>query len=637
MRDDLFGELRGVLAHKPTTERFEQICRLLDDFGFEVGAVRYLEEQFARWPVEIRREPPSRWWKRFLADGWLAWLPLCNHLQIAKEQDRGLTVYERLAASPGLSRITSMEIAGGIDPLMERGMAVLSKSPHSRHLVSLQLGFGITAEQVHELLGAWYSEKLETLVISGYVEGAEVVPGIIADREASRHLRSLALHYLHSDAHIGASEEEKLELGRTYEPLARSPHLRGLEELSFVGEELTARQLEVFAREGVFEHILSLRLEDMTFPVAALHAIFTNLTGGSLRKLSLGCAFDEDDAELSWEGIELGELEHLSIERSIFPPAALGAICDAVSRSSTLKVLDCTSSSARDKHLRQVMSSDSLAHASLEQLWMRDCVLTPRALESLDPAVSWPALRYLDLARNRLGDEGVTALAHGLLDAPSLETLDLETTGLTDAGLAELSTSPLLSSVRRLKLGDNAITEEGWLALMRSPTLRELESFSLQYEEVSVRLMQALIESEAFARVTSIRFYCCWLEPGVMQLLAEAPALKRLERLQVEYQSLTEDDFMAFARTPSRPNLHHLHLALHNEFERPSSSQVICSDEVVMALLGGKFPLLERLYIPYHHLRDETLEVLLASRLLGSLVEGMVRDELEARAAKRSE
>ena len=82
-------------------------------------------------------------------------------------------------------------------------------------------------------------------------------------------------------------------------------------------------------------------------------------------------------------------------------------------------------------------------------------------------------VRELDLAHNRLGDDGVQALA----DAPSAEGLRglrLAGNGVTNDGLMALARSPRLTRLTTLDLANNPISDDGFRALLEMRSLRRL-------------------------------------------------------------------------------------------------------------------------------------------------------------------
>eukprot|EP01045_Picozoa_sp_COSAG04_P007510 COSAG04_NODE_394_length_15124_cov_10.557005_16_plen_382_part_00 len=109
--------------------------------------------------------------------------------------------------------------------------------------------------------------------------------------------------------------------------------------------------------------------------------------------------------------------------------------------------------------------------------------LTAAGVASLAPALRRPWREgglKLGLVDNPLGDAGVAALAKAL--PPTLESLDIDTTGCGDDGLVSLAAAlPALGRLTKLDCGYNAATARGWVALAGAlPSLPALESLVLE-------------------------------------------------------------------------------------------------------------------------------------------------------------
>lgn len=87
--------------------------------------------------------------------------------------------------------------------------------------------------------------------------------------------------------------------------------------------------------------------------------------------------------------------------------------------------------------------------------------------------VSW-----LDLADNKLGDQGVKELSECEL-LKNVQYLNLNNNQVGDKGLIFLSKSPYLVNLKHLHLKQNLIKGDGIIAIFQSSTLNNLQKFNI--------------------------------------------------------------------------------------------------------------------------------------------------------------
>lgn len=124
-------------------------------------------------------------------------------------------------------------------------------------------------------------------------------------------------------------------------------------------------------------------------------------------------------------------------------------------------------------------------------------------LHAADVLHACPRLESLDLASNPLGDAGIRSL----LDAPPharLRHLDLANIDMSDAGLEHLASSPLLAGLRSLSLAWNRCGDRAASALARSPQVRNLRTLDLTGWHLGYRGAIALAGSPHFASLRSL-------------------------------------------------------------------------------------------------------------------------------------
>ncbi|MBX2799778.1 MAG: TIGR02996 domain-containing protein [Myxococcales bacterium] len=116
--------------------------------------------------------------------------------------------------------------------------------------------------------------------------------------------------------------------------------------------------------------------------------------------------------------------------------------------------------------------------------------------EWMDPMPAGPPMKALTLRENALTDAGLLSL----LPDPKLAelcTLDLDTCELTAEGVAALASSPLWSSLRVLRLGNNTLTGLGD-ALATAPAPPHLHTLDLHNADLSPGDLRALADKRWF-------------------------------------------------------------------------------------------------------------------------------------------
>jgi Ran GTPase-activating protein (RanGAP) involved in mRNA processing and transport len=114
-------------------------------------------------------------------------------------------------------------------------------------------------------------------------------------------------------------------------------------------------------------------------------------------------------------------------------------------------------------------------------------------------------LTRLGMAQTSLGRAGVEMLAvHRSL--ARLVDLDLSDNGIPDGPtIGTLAQSPVLASLRRLALRDNAVDVEGIVALAQSPQLENLEVLDLSGNALSPAALRALREAPRWWKLRKLR------------------------------------------------------------------------------------------------------------------------------------
>jgi uncharacterized protein (TIGR02996 family) len=131
---------------------------------------------------------------------------------------------------------------------------------------------------------------------------------------------------------------------------------------------------------------------------------------------------------------------------------------------------------------------------TLRLLSLRHCSLSAQAMAALASAPTLIKLVAIDLAGNKIGDEGAAAIAASKYS--QLTCIDLGTNGITAKGVKALLAWPGLAKLAHLDLGDNPIGLEGAKALVACTTLKKCRKLTVPADpkhmpEEGLKLLQA--------------------------------------------------------------------------------------------------------------------------------------------------
>jgi hypothetical protein len=234
-------------------------------------------------------------------------------------------------------------------------------------------------------------------------------------------------------------------------------------------------------------------------PVLAASPMLAGLTDLSLG----GTGLDDRAAHALAGAAGSGRLTHLGLSRNRFSPAGLTALAS----SWSLVGLRSLALDRNELHL------DNLG--------------------ALLAAAKWDGLRTLVLSANPLGNEGAAALA-GWPGLVGLTRLDLSDTELTPVGLRRLLAALAGGRLTALDLSLNARLENAGLEeLSLSPVLGSLTELAIGNTEFTSRGLRAVAESVDSGRLAVLRFGDEVLLRDVVEVLAEARGLGRLRRLDL--------------------------------------------------------------------------------------------------------
>ncbi|MCE9566988.1 MAG: TIGR02996 domain-containing protein [Planctomycetes bacterium] len=233
--------------------------------------------------------------------------------------------------------------------------------------------------------------------------------------------------------------------------LGDSPNAKGLVELAFEHESITAEGLEALAMTDVFPKLESLELRaNEVAPPLIVDALAAARKPGTLGRLSLANnALAEADADHLFslpimhglQSLDLSDNKRLGVEGT-----------QALAASGALR------------GLRVLRLSNTLPGVP--------------GVRALTETGGFSGVRFLDLSENRLGPVAVKLIAESGA-ARGLRVLNLATNPVGDAGASAIANSRVFSGLLELNLGDAELTDAGAVALAESPYLGNLLRLNL--------------------------------------------------------------------------------------------------------------------------------------------------------------
>ncbi|XP_076007913.1 ran GTPase-activating protein 1b [Genypterus blacodes] len=309
----------------------------------------------------------------------------------------------------------------------------------------------------------------------------------------------------------------------------------GDEELSYKGRGLkldSEESVEELVRDIVqFRGLRALRLEGNTVGVEAAKAIAKALES------------KEELQRCHWSDMFTGRL------RSEIPMALRslgGALMSAGARLTELDLSDNAFGPDGVKGVEQLLKS-ATCH-SLRELRLNNCgmgigggkVLAEALMESHRRSAALGAplrLRVFIAGRNRLENEGASALAHAFQLLGSLEEVHMPQNGINHAGVVALASACRHNpALRVLNFNDNTFTKGGTLAMAQA--LRHLRNIQvINFGDCLVRsegaIALAAVLREALPVLKELNLSFCEITQtaalAVAQAVMDKPHLKRLD------------------------------------------------------------------------------------------------------------
>ncbi|KPP73440.1 ran GTPase-activating protein 1-like [Scleropages formosus] len=315
-------------------------------------------------------------------------------------------------------------------------------------------------------------------------------------------------------------------------------------ELSYKGRGLkfdNAQSVEELVKDVEnFQGLQALRLEGNTFGVEAAKAIAMALE----KKSQLECCY--------WSDVFTGRV------RAEIPPALTSLGSALMTAGAQLRVLDLSDNAFGPDGVKGIdaLLKSSVCH-TLQELRLNNCgmgigggkilaaALTVCYKES--SALGSPLkLKVFIAGRNRLENDGATALAHAFKMMGSLEEVHMPQNGITHPGVTALASAMEHNpQLRVLNLNDNTFTKKGAIAMAEAlKKLRNVQVINfgdcLVRSEGAMAIADALMEGLPILRELNLSFGEITQEAALV--IAQAVRDKaQLEKLDLNGNCLGEN------------------------------------------------------------------------------------------------
>lgn len=560
-----FGALRSLLQQPPSTQRWDDLCALLDECdhpGKAQEAFTYARAHLERWPDELRRLP-GRWLNRALKQDDLRGLELVRVIELPPSFGRLEALIERLESLPTPPQVHTLRCANhALSPGL---IAQLDASPCFSCLEALNL------ENIQQPRAD--DELVEAL-----------------GRCVTLRLKTLRLDGIRSD-------------GSAWRALALSPAFRGLERLSLSDADFDDRALWRWLGSENFKQLRALDLSETPLSDEGIKLCLNSQVLPQLHELKLwGCFGAEGDA-LARVILDQAPraLTHLNLEATGLSDAGLALLLKDAAWASGLIELGLGHNALGPQSLEALLRAPlhKLRHLTLndtyvhdEASWRHVPTLARSGLQSLtslnmertglsSPALKGileltPALETLHLGQNPITDEGLAhlrdhsaafktlniahtqlstqALAQALGEGAltSLRSLNLSHNGLEDALLNAFTERDAGAHLEQLNLSYNLLTSEALVGLAISP-LPHLTSLELIDNPIHDHGIIAFVSSESARRLKRLRFGSRRWSLAAVHAISASKRLGRLEELDLNLSELPYEQRQRLSRASHLP------------------------------------------------------------------------------------
>lgn len=318
-----------------------------------------------------------------------------------------------------------------------------------------------------------------------------------------------------------------LTLGAVGRAVASMPALAGLESLSL--GTIADEDLVALSAAAHFARLRQLRLSFTHLDGSGLRALGRSEALPPLEVLDLGHAMLLDRARPHAGGLPaLARLRELRCCGPHF--SATSAIALAVG-APDLEILDCEAVKLEDAGARALLCGET-ALAKLRYLDLSRTELSDEGFAGVIDALEVPGLRRLACIGNQLSTKAAAAIAASRA-LGELQQLFLASCALGDAAVTALARSKHLPALRVLDLSLTRFGEEGLDALGASDLGARLVSLDLSHNGVCDRDLRALLAGRRLDRLEHLALDGMMLSSTGVRMLAAAPLMARFRSLTI--------------------------------------------------------------------------------------------------------
>jgi uncharacterized protein (TIGR02996 family) len=271
--------------------------------------------------------------------------------------------------------------------------------------------------------------------------------------------------------------------------LTEWPGLAKLESLDVTSCGMNDGGIVTLANAPGLTRLKRLRAGRNTNDPADLNLLLGSIYLKSLTELELG-GTEFGTVEAGWFGHAAftGTLTHLDLDSATFQPGAFEAFTRC--KLPALQTLKLNSVAIRAPEAA-LLASAAFA-GTLTELYLDVCGLGAAGVEALARG-KYAKLTLIDLSRNRMGNRGAVALAGAAKNFPALTNLRLWDNKIGAEGVRALANSKLAANLTDLDLSGNKITPAGAMALANSKYLTKLTNLVVDEKAVGKKGKQALV------------------------------------------------------------------------------------------------------------------------------------------------
>jgi len=263
----------------------------------------------------------------------------------------------------------------------------------------------------------------------------------------------------------------------------------------------------------------SLGLRRTALGVPGARALAESPYLGGLERLELrGNHVQAEGLRALAQATSLRSLVHLDVSHNWLAENAVEMLVGA--RLPALDSIDLAHNRIGNDGARHLAQARWLAGVRTLELGMTN--IDGEGARALAHATWWPRLETLSLSNNRLGDPGAAALAS--VRAPSLRVLRLQGNNLGPLGVRALVSTGLVAQVAHLDLRWNRLGAAGAEALAQAER-GSLRSLVLDRNEIGDQGLRALSKSPVLAGLGTLSLGRNHIGDRGVQALTEAPGL----------------------------------------------------------------------------------------------------------------